>query len=413
MLRQSMPERRATEKEMPMKTLRNTLRVLLPMLLLAIGVLFLASCGECDHTYGEWTVKDAPTCTAIGYDVRRCTKCGAEEVRETEKLAHSYTEETVLSDGRNLKTPATCTAAAVYYKICHCGAYPGADDPQAAVFSDGPYAAHDFGDWRAEPGTTCEAGGKKLRTCKNCSYVETQSLAPTEHAYTDWEVEFAASCEALGREKRSCTICGKTETRSIPATGHAYEAEPVSVIVQPGEDTFGTRARKCRNPGCDAYVESSCLPVPPTRNGFHFYPLDNETCEVYHVGASSSPVMTIPADDGRGRKVIGLAKEGVSVEGAVSLIIPKTVKYIGDGALTGYANLKYVLYAGGIVEWAEVENVSATIGALETRGLLKVYFYSSTKPKNNPGAYWHYDTNGAPKIYTEGTGDEPWTKPIK
>ena len=53
-----------------------------------------------EHSFGEWTVTTAPTCTEAGVETRAC-ECGETETRETAALGH--TEEVVPA------VPATCT----------------------------------------------------------------------------------------------------------------------------------------------------------------------------------------------------------------------------------------------------------------------------------------------------------------
>ena len=86
--------------------------------LLLVGLCFaLASCGECEHTYGDPSIK-APTCTADGEYTYTCTKCGETKVEapaadDTEmlKLGHTEDEGTVI-------TAATCTTDGLKEYTC-------------------------------------------------------------------------------------------------------------------------------------------------------------------------------------------------------------------------------------------------------------------------------------------------------
>ncbi len=46
------------------------------------------------HNFGNWSVKEAPTCSKEGMEQRVCTDCQFEEMRVAEKLPHTYAEGT-------------------------------------------------------------------------------------------------------------------------------------------------------------------------------------------------------------------------------------------------------------------------------------------------------------------------------
>ncbi len=45
---------------------------------------------ECQHNYGEWTVKKDADCTTQGEKNRACTKCGVTQSEAIAELGHSY-----------------------------------------------------------------------------------------------------------------------------------------------------------------------------------------------------------------------------------------------------------------------------------------------------------------------------------
>ena len=136
---------------------------LLMVVLLAVG---LTACGgKCEHQWSEWSATKAATCTEAGIQERRCGECGEIETStiealghswneatcsmpktckncaatEGQPLAHAYTQEMVKAEA--LKSEATCTSAAVYYKSCACGAVSTND---ADTFNNGEPSAHSF-----------------------------------------------------------------------------------------------------------------------------------------------------------------------------------------------------------------------------------------------------------------------------
>ena len=71
--------------------MKLTKKIFLIASLLALLVLVLASCDEdCDHSFGDWTVKTAATCESAGESERVCSKCDATETMSIKALGHKY-----------------------------------------------------------------------------------------------------------------------------------------------------------------------------------------------------------------------------------------------------------------------------------------------------------------------------------
>ena len=66
------------------------------------------------HTYGEWTLVSAPSCTAAGLEMRACTECGAAESHTNAALGHKWddgvvtTEPTAKDEGEKTFTCTVC-----------------------------------------------------------------------------------------------------------------------------------------------------------------------------------------------------------------------------------------------------------------------------------------------------------------
>ena len=192
-----------------------------------------------------------------------CATCGKEY---GELVAHNFTAE--VAEAKYLKTEATCTEAAVYYKSCTvCGA-SSEGTAFEATFSHGEAKGHAWGDW------TSNGDGTHSRTCGNdkdhtekedCSggtatcqqkavcafcYAEYGELAA--HSYTaevaeDAYLKDAATCTEAAVYYKSCAVCGaSSEGTAFEATfsygeakGHAW-----------GDWTSngdGTHSRTCGN----------------------------------------------------------------------------------------------------------------------------------------------------------------------
>ena len=89
--------------------------VLLFLALVVCGLcLSLVACNTCEHTYGEWTLRQKPTCMLSGSQERVCTKCGEKESQTIEALGHS----SVVVE----EVPSTCYATGLssYEKCERC-----------------------------------------------------------------------------------------------------------------------------------------------------------------------------------------------------------------------------------------------------------------------------------------------------
>ena len=154
------------------------------------------------HTYGDWTVAKAVTCTTAGVETRTCA-CGASETKEIPATGHTYGDWTVTK-------AATCTAAGVETRTCACG---------AAETKEIPAKGHSFGDWAVTKAATCTAAGVETRTCA-CGAAETKEISAKGHSFGAWTMIKDSNCTETGSEQRTCSACGAVETSTINAEGH-------------------------------------------------------------------------------------------------------------------------------------------------------------------------------------------------
>ena len=201
------------------------------------------------HTWDNGTITTAPTCTKAGEETYSCTKCGATKIEPIpatghswksdwtsdathhwhecanencdvtdnagkkgyaehsggkatctqnavcefckaeygEKLPHDFTAETV--DAKYLKSAATCTEKAVYYKSCAVCGLSSEGTADEATFFSGNALDHNWGAW-----TQNSDEKTHTRICKrDTSHTETENC----HGGT-------ATCTA----KAVCTVCG-------------------------------------------------------------------------------------------------------------------------------------------------------------------------------------------------------------
>lgn len=174
-------------------------------------------CANCDkrideviattgHNYANTVT--APTCTAQGYTTHTCKAC-----------EDSYVDSYVTATGHTygdwiIDKAATCTEAGSKHKKCaSCG-----DISSAAIEPTG----HNYGDWIIDEKATCTEAGWKHKECNNCgSVLTTESIPIIDH---DWDVEYleyvAPTCTVEGYYLRPCNNCEATTKDMIAATGH-------------------------------------------------------------------------------------------------------------------------------------------------------------------------------------------------
>ena len=249
-----------------------------------------------DHDWGAWTqnsdekthtrsckrdtshteTKDCSGGTATCTAKAVCEVCKAEY---GEKLPHDFTAETV--DAKYLKSAATCTEKAVYYKSCAvCGLSSEGTADEATFF--GNALDHDWGAWtqnsdekthtrickRDTSHTETENCHGGTATCTEKAICEDCNAAYGELAAHDFTAETAeeqylksaATCTEKAVYYKSCAVCGlSSEGTADEATffsGNALDHDW-------GEWTSnedGTHTRTCTVDGCSAGMQTeNCI----------------------------------------------------------------------------------------------------------------------------------------------------------
>jgi len=195
------------------------------------------------HAYEA--VVTAPTCTREGYTTHTCTVC-----------KDTYTDSKVAATGHKYELtdskPATCLADGSNIYTC-----TGCKDVKREVLAA---TGHDYKAVVTEP--TCTAGGYTTHTCNNCGDV-----------YTDTEVEALGhkfesvvtnpTCTEKGYTTYTCSACKASyKDDEVAANGHTWGEWEVTV--DPTEETFGEKVRKCTVDGCKAQEVEKINPLPHT-----------------------------------------------------------------------------------------------------------------------------------------------------
>lgn len=235
-----------------------------------------------EHTWGEWTITNQPTCKKYGVKQRRCKVCNELDIETIAKTDHKWILEST--------TPATCGIGEIqHYKCSVCG-------KTKDVTLDNPLShAWDSGKVTKEP--TCTETGIKTFTCTNCGTTREETINATGHLHKETKNQKAVTCtedgytgdvycsdcgtklesgtvinklghtwdngvitkEATETEEGiktyTCKTCGETKTESIPVTSHHWDQGTITkkaTCIENGEKTY-----HCTDEECDkTYVET-------------------------------------------------------------------------------------------------------------------------------------------------------------
>ena len=171
------------------------------------------------HTETENCHGGTATCTAKAV----CTVCGGEY---GEMAAHSFTAEK--AEAQYLKSAATCTEKAIYYKSCAVCGLSSEGTADEATFFSGNALDHDWGAWTSnEDGTHtrvctvdgCSAGtqtencidANKDHKCDICDYIISECADDNKDHKCDYcgkKLTEHTGGKATCKDKAKCEVCG-------------------------------------------------------------------------------------------------------------------------------------------------------------------------------------------------------------
>ena len=203
---------------------------------------------ECpEHSFGDWTVESAATCTENGIKTRTCTNCGRLERQEIPALGHDYaewvvtTEPTCTEPGVETGTCIRCgatetrTVKALEHDLVHHDAmapscteigweaYDTCTRCNYTTYKEIPALGHDYAEWVVTTEPTCTEPGVETGTCARCGATGERETAALGHDIDEWTVMTEPTCTETGVETGICTRCGETVIRVIEALGHEYK----------------------------------------------------------------------------------------------------------------------------------------------------------------------------------------------
>ena len=152
----------------------------------------------------------------------------ANVIEELLNHEHAYTLE--ILDSGFLKSAATCTEPAVYYKSCVCGGR-APDEATDATFINGDALGHSPSErWSDDD-------DNHWHVCSTCLEHKTDEAA---HTYGEWAVTKEATEKREGERAKACTVCGHEITEKTPKKEpEATTAEEITTSADDGADAAG------------------------------------------------------------------------------------------------------------------------------------------------------------------------------
>ena len=189
------------------------------------------------HSFGDWKITKAATCTAEGTQTRTCSVCKKVETQTIEALGHTEVTDKAVA--------ATCTKTGLTEGI-HCSVCDAVIKAQEVVPATGK---HSFGNWKITKAATCTAEGTQTRTCSGCGKVETQTIAKTAHKYVNTVVK--PTYTAKGYTLHKCSVCGTSYKDTYTAK---LTLAKVTGVKLGGRAADALRVNWSKNASADGYI---------------------------------------------------------------------------------------------------------------------------------------------------------------
>ena len=238
------------------------------LFVLLFSALIFTACSEEPahvHSFGEWEIATAATCTEDGSLVRECA-CSAKEYEkipaEHDIVSVEAKDATCTDDGNKPYEyckncdyttyeviPAGHDIVSVEAKDATCTedgnkAYEYCKNCDYTTYEKIP-AAHDIVTVEAKDATCTEDGYKAYEYCKNCDYTTYEKIA-AGHSYKT--TVLAPTCVEEGYTIHTCAGCGDSYTTDTEApTGHTMGNQYISAEVS--ETSDGEKRKNCLNCG--------------------------------------------------------------------------------------------------------------------------------------------------------------------
>lgn len=136
-------------------------------------------------------------------------------------VSHSYDEEVASQD--YLKSVATCTSPAVYYKSCVCGYSDKTSTTPTFTSGEINSNNHNLIHHEAQAATCTEIGWAAYDTCSRCNYTTYVEIPALGHDWSEWTVDpnRMPTCTETGVKYRTCNVCSNIEEAEVEMLPHS------------------------------------------------------------------------------------------------------------------------------------------------------------------------------------------------
>ena len=167
------------------------------------------------HEYGDWVIDVEATETTEGSKHRDCVRGDDTQTAVIPKLTHVHTPAAAVQEN---VVPATCEAAGSYDEVVRCSKCGEVISTTHKIL---PATGHKFVDTVVAP--TCTAQGYTLHKCSVCGE-ETKDTYKDAlgHEYGDWVIDVEATETTEGSKHRDCVRGDDTQTAVIPKLTHVH-----------------------------------------------------------------------------------------------------------------------------------------------------------------------------------------------
>ena len=158
---------------------------------------------KAEHTFGGWITDIPATEDAAGRRHQECGICGYINTETIPELGHTHRYDSEVTDEKYLKSEATCTAPAVYYKSCKCG------EKGTETFTVGDSLGHDFTVLQHDE-------NQHWYKCSRCD----DKKDGAAHEWDEGLITTPPTCTTAGTRTFICNVCSEKKTETIKAKGH-------------------------------------------------------------------------------------------------------------------------------------------------------------------------------------------------
>ncbi|MBQ8835344.1 MAG: protein kinase [Oscillospiraceae bacterium] len=227
------------------------------------------------HSYGEWEVTKAPTCTETGLREQKCF-CGAGNSETLAALGHITAKDAAVA--------ATCTENGLT-EGSHCSVCGTVLEAQETLAPLG----HNIKVLPAVEPTCTEEGMTEAVGCETCGYTEAPRETIAALGHTEVEVPgYPATCRAEGlTDGTKCSVCGKIIEMQISINKLAH-----TVVTDPaveGSCTTDGLSEGSHCSVCGTVIQAQTVTTPATGHSYSSNVCTKCGAMKWQVGASVSP----------------------------------------------------------------------------------------------------------------------------